>query len=524
MARRKDAMDVREVLRQMRMGEGNRAIARRVHSCRKTIARYRAWAIDAGLLEGELPDAGVLENLLKEADQFMNSRAKSKVEPYREIVEDMHKQNFSKRVIYERLKENHGFEGSYTGVIRFISRLEKANPQVYIRIEVEAGAQSQVDFGYGGLIYDSEEDRLRRAWIFVMVLSHSRHQFAQFVFDQGIDTWIDLHRRAFEWFGGVSREVIMDNLKAAITKASFYDPIVQRTYREFAEHYGFIISPCKVRTPEHKGKVECGGVKYIKNNFLPGRQLKDIIKANVQLLAWCQEVAGKRIHGTTKQRPLEVFEGIEKHALLPLPKEPYEVVSWKECKLHPDCHVVFDGSYYSAPYKHVGESLWVKGTDKTVQIFLNYEQVAMHCRAKRKGEWQTNTAHLPPEKVAYLMHTPKWCYEKAKEIGESTKEFIERLLADKPLNRLRAAQGILRLADKYGKVRLEAACKRALAYDELYYSAVSRILEKGLDKEPFEIQMTLPYSKQSPKYVRSWSEFFSGKDEIDNAEPVGTTS
>ena len=524
MARRKDAMDVREVLKQLRMGEKNRAIAKRVHSCRKTIAKYRQWATDAGLLEGELPDAGVLDNLLKEADKFTSSRNKSKVEPYREIVEEMYKQNWTRQVIYDRLKENHGFDGSYTGVKRFISRLEKANPEVYIRIEVEPGREAQVDFGYGGLIYDPEENRLRKTWIFVMVLSHSRHEFAQFVFDQSVETWIDLHRRAFEWFGGVPEEVVLDNLKAAIIKACFYDQVVQRTYREFAEHYGFMISPCKVRTPEHKGKVECGGVKYIKNNFLPGREIKDIEKANVQLLTWCAEVAGKRVHGTIKQKPLEVFEGVEKQALLPLPQEPYEFVTWKECKLHPDCHVVFEGSYYSVPYEYVGQYLWVKGTEKTVRIFLNHEQVAMHCRATRKGQWQTNTDHLPPEKVAYFKHTPKWCYEKAKEIGEGTEEFIERLLTERPLNRLRTAQGIIRLADKYGKIRLEAACKRALAYDELYYSAVSRILKKGLDKEPYELQMTLPYSKQTPKYVRPWKEFFSEKEEITNAEPVGTTS
>jgi transposase len=425
-------------------------------------------------------------------------------------------------VIFNRLKDNHGFNGSYSSVRRFILHLEATNPKAFIRIEVEPGAQAQVDFGYGGEIYDPEEKRMRRAWIFVMVLSHSRHQFAQFVFDQSIETWIDLHRRAFNWFGGIPREIVIDNLKAGIARVCFYDPAIQRTYLEFAEHYGFMISPCKIKKPEHKGKVEAGGVKYIKNNFLPGRELRDIIRANVQLLTWCVETAGNRIHGTTKQKPIKVFEEFEKQALLALPSEPYEIVTWKECKLHPDCHIVFEGGYYSVPYRFIGQYLWVCGTDKTVSIFMNHEQVAMHSRATRKGQWQTNNEHLPPEKVAYLMHTPTWCCEKAKEIGECTGEFIERLLGDRPLNRLRAAQGVLGLANKYGKDRLEAACKRALAYDELYYSAISRILEKGLDKESVQLQMSLPYSKQTPKYARSWEEFFSSdKEEIANAEPAG---
>ena len=520
MARRKDVMDVREVLRQLRMGEGNRAIARRMRSCRKTIAKYRMWAEERGLLEGDLPEAGVLDKVLKETDSF--NPTISKVEPYREIVEEMRKNNFSGKVIFDRLRDEHGFPGSYTGVIRFLSRLEAANPEAYIRIEVAPGAQAQVDFGYAGEMYDPEEKRLRRAWVFTMVLSHSRHQYAQFVFDQTIETWIDLHRRAFEWFGGVPKEIVLDNLKAAIVRACFYDPAVQRTYREFAEHYGFMISPCKVATPEHKGKAECGGVKYIKNNFLPGRKLQDIIKNGVQLLTWCVETAGKRIHGTTKQQPLEVFERVEKQALLPLPSEPYEIVSWKEAKLHPDCHIEFEGAYYSAPYQLVGQYVWVCGTDKVVTIFQDHQQVAMHCKAKRKGEWVTVNEHLPPEKVAYLMHTPTWCYNKAKEIGKATEEFIGRLLADRPLNRLRTAQGILRLAnnEKYGPNRLEAACKRALAYDELLYGTVKRILDKGLDKEPFEQQLSLPYSTKPPKYARKWEEFFTPKEAIVDAEPV----
>jgi len=219
-------------------------------------------------------------------------------------------------------------------------------------------------------------------------------------------------------------------------------------------------------------------------------------------LLWCME-KGKRIHGTTKRVPLEVFDEVEKEALLPLPEEPFEICTWKECKLHPDCHIVFDGSYYSAPHRLIGNKLWVRATTKEVRLFFEHKQVAMHLRAERKGERVTLQDHLPPEKVAYIMQAPSWCRERAKQIGENTGSFIETLLSDKPLNRLRTAQGVLRLAHKYGPRRLENACEKALFYNELRYGAVKTILEKGLDKENLpERAVSIPSSPG--RFVRSW--------------------
>ena len=224
-------------------------------------------------------------------------------------------------------------------------------------------------------------------------------------------------------------------------------------------------------------------------------------------MLWCME-KGKRIHGTTKRVPLEVFDEVEKEALRPLPECPFEICEWKGCKLHPDCHVVFDGSYYSVPHRLIGKKLWVRAMTKEVRIFYEHKQVAMHLRAKRKGERITLQDHLPPEKVAHIMKTPSWCRRRAKEIGKNTSSFVETLLSNKPLNRLRAAQGVLRLAHKYGPRRLESACSRALYYNEFSYGAVKTILEKGLDKE--ELQKTTSLRSSSGKFARSWIDFVRG--------------
>jgi len=500
--RRLEVVDVREILRQLRMKESDRRIASRTGASRSTVAKYHNWAEEKKLLGDILPEPGTLDNLLKEVEDIVVNTQVSKAEPYRELIEKMIREyGCTGQVIFERLRENHGFEGSYWSIIRFIRRLEEKEPEAFIRMEVAPGDQAQVDFGYAGKMFSPIEKRLQSAWGFVMTLSCSRHQFGKFVFDQKVETWLSLHREAFEFLGGVPREIVLDNLKAAIVKVALYDPHVHRAYLELAEHYGFLISPCRVRTPRHKGKVEAGGIKYLKNNFLPGRSFIDIDEANEKVLLWCME-KGKRVHGTTKRIPLEVFDEVEKKALLPLPEEPFEISTWKESKLHPDCHIVFGGSYYSAPHRLIGKSLWVRATAKEIRLFFEHKQVAMHLRARRKGERVTLKDHLPPEKVAYIMQTPSWLRERAKQIGENTGLFIETLLSDKPLNRLRTAQGVLRLCHKYGPRRLENACERALFYNELRYGAVKRILEKGFNKEKIQQVVSIPFS--SAKFARSW--------------------
>ena len=273
----------------MRIGESNRQISRRTGLNRRTVAKYRKWASEKGLLENTLPKLEVVDKLLKEADVIVPAKvAVSKAEPYRELIEKFREYGCTAQVVFERLRDNHDFQGSYSSISRFIKRLENKEPDAFIRMETAPGKQAQVDFGYAGKMFNPVEKKIQRAWGFVMTLSCSRHQFGKFVFDQKVETWLSLHREAFEFFGGVPGEIVLDNLKAAIVKAVLYEPHVHRTYLELAEHYGFLISPCKVRTPRHKGKVEAG-VKYLKNNFLPGRTFIDIDEANEKLLLWCME-------------------------------------------------------------------------------------------------------------------------------------------------------------------------------------------------------------------------------------------
>ncbi len=506
--RRHEVTDVREVVRRLHLGEPERRIARELGLSRNTVASYRRWAERHALLSGPLPDAATLAALLRPPARERPPHEQSTVAPFKEQVVGWRQQGVEGQAIFQLLVEQHGFAGSYSSVKRFLRRLEPAAPRATVRIETPPGHEAQVDFGPAGLLFDPDAGRCRKAWAFVMTLSYSRHEYVEFVFDQTVATWCRCHRAAFEWFHGVPRRVVIDNLKAAIVHAVWHDPEVQRVYRECAEHYGFLIAPCRPRTPEHKGKVEQGGVHYVTRNCLAGRAFRDVHDANGHALRWCLDTAGRRIHGTIKQQPLVLFETVERAALLPLPATPWLPVTWKQAKLHPDCHVVFAGAYYSAPHRLIGHRLWVRATASQVQLFHEHALVATHLAA-RPGQRRTLHEHLPPDKVHFLLQTPRWCQEQAAAIGPTCAAFLAQLLGDRPLDRLRGAQGVLRLAQRYGAARLEAACARAAAAGEYRYLTVKTILAAGLDRQPhLEFSPAPAAPAPVPRHARPWTDFF----------------
>jgi transposase len=474
-------MDIRELVRRLQRGQSNRAVAKALGIDRKTVARYRTWAAEQGLLTGPLPPLGELHQLLagtmKSTPPPQNV---SSVEPYRDVVIQLRQQGVERAAIWERLKER-GYTGSYSSVYRFVRQLEPPTPDVTVRVETRPGEEAQVDFGFAGRLIDPETGELRKAWVFVMTLSWSRHQYVEFVWDQQVATWLLLHRHAFTFLGGVPERVVIDNLKAGIARACWHEPQAQQAYRECAEHYGFLITPCRPRTPQHKGKVEQGGVHYVKRNFLAGREPTTRPQANRDVRRWVLTVAGQRIHGTTKERPLDRF-ALERAALQPLPATPYDLAVWKQVKLHRDCYVVFEGAYYSAPFRLVGQQLWVRGGTQAVQIYTtDYQLVATHARAQRPGQRLTNRAHLPAHKVPGLMLTRESCRQQAAEFGPATRQVVDGLLDHRPEDRLRTAGRLLRLGERFSPARLEAACARALRFDDPTYMTIKRVLEQGLD-------------------------------------------
>jgi len=485
-------MDIQEIVRRLRAGQSDRAIHQDLGLHRDTVRKYRQWAEEQGLLEGEMPGLETLHDLVEESlPQVRPPQNESSVEPYRAVVEQLRQERVEIKAIYQRLQER-GYAGSYQSVWRFVRRLEPGLPEATVRVERGPGEEAQVDFGYAGKMVDPATGSLRRAWGFVMTLAYSRHQYVEFVFDQQVGTWLECHRHAFEFFGGVPRRLVIDNLKAAILRACWDDPQVQQSYRECAEHYGFLIAPNRPRTPEHKGKVEQGGVHYMKRNFLGGREPTLITQANREVRTWCMTTAGGRVHGTTKEAPLARFV-VEREQLQPLPKSPYDMGIWKVLKLHRDCHVVFEGAYYSAPFTHIGQQVRIRGGNKQVRIYtLDYQLLATHERAEQPGVRRTHPRHLPPEKLPGWLLNREACQEEAATLGPATVQVVQTLLDDPILDRLPTVGRLLRLRTRFGDARLEAACQRALAFDDPSYKTVKRILTEGLDV------MTLTSSAHPP--------------------------
>jgi transposase len=472
----------RQVLVRMRHGDSDRELARSHYMGRRKLAMLRTLAEHHGWL---LPDAPLPEDA--EIAQALGpvrqpASTVSSLQAHRSLIASWVEQRVPGTAILAALRREHGYTGSYSSVYRMIVAINTSRPpEATVPLSFAPGEAAQVDFGAGPMLPDAE-GVVMRTWAFVMTLAFSRHQYVEFVWDQTVATWLGCHRRAFEWFGAVPSRLIIDNPKCAITRACAYDPVVQRAYAECAEGYGFRIDPCPPADPAKKGIVEAG-VKYVKGNFLPLRKFRDLTDLNAQAHQWVVHEAGQRIHGTTRKAPLALFE-IERPLMRPLPAIAPDLGTWHKVTVHRDCHVAHQRILYSVPFALVGKTLWLRATDTSITLYDDYRLVASHVRSDRPGERRTVRDHLPPEARAFLAHDRQWCLEQARRVGPACTQLIDLLLSDHILERLRAAQGILRLHESYGGSRLEAACARALAHGSPHYRTVKTILLGGFDRHP----------------------------------------
>lgn len=474
---------VRQIIQRLRLGESDRGIARSERVGRPKVASIRCVAAECGWLDpaGPLPEDATLAEQLGAPRRPPQSV--SSVEPFRAQVLAWHAQGIAATTMQRTLARMHGYTGSVHAVYRFLEREGASLPPATVILDFAAGEMAQVDFGQGPLITERRTGEVIKTWVFVMTLAWSRHQYAEIVRDQKVETWLACHRHAFEWLNGCPAKVRIDNPKCAITRACYYEPEVQRSYGQLALGYGFSIDPCPVRDPKKKGRVE-SGVKYVKSGFLALRTFHSLEQANEELRAWILGEAGNRIHGTTRERPLTLFTQTEQALLQPLPAIAPECPAWAKAKVHGNCHVQLDRCHYSVPFRLIRETLWLEIAPSVVRIYREHELVAVHPRLFKPGDRSTVQDHLPPDAVAYLMRDPQWCLAQAKTIGPACLALVESLFAHRVLDHLRAAQGVLRLAEGFGPKRLEAACARALNFGTPTYRTVKQILKQGLDQQP----------------------------------------
>lgn len=488
---------LQEVVRLHRLGNSQRAIAAKLKMGRDTIRAYLAALDTAFLLDGspeDLPDAAALSTAVDEAQVAAPTpHQSSSAEAWRDEIVALRSRGAGPKSIHDYLKLHaEAFDCSYSSIKRFcrqLSRSEGPRPtDVAIPVVTLPGDVAQVDYCYGGKRYDPAQGVLRKTWIFIMTLGHSRLTYAEFVYSQSVESWIESHINAFEFFGGVPRVVVPDNLKAAVIKKAFScdaDDVLNRSYRELARAYGFQIDPTPIRSPQKKGKVE-RDAKYIEDNFLATLPDVDVPGAQCRLLRWLVEVAAKRIHGTLKKAPQAIFDQEEASELTPLPKQRWKPVIWKPVTVHRDCHVQIDGAMYSVPWRFLSQRVWARCTAKQIEIFA---QDAVLCRHRRgiRGKRYTIESHLPEGRRDLRERSRAHWERRAALLGKPIALLVNRIFeSDDVLLNLRRVQQIVTLLDGYPKERACRAAERALHFGSLEYGAIKKILRKGLDLQPLD--------------------------------------
>ena len=532
MSQKRTEMDqLQELVRLHRMGTGCREVARLLGISPNTERQYREILAAEGLLAGAveaLPELAELKvAVAKHLGEKRTPQQTSSVERWRETVQAMMGKDATPKAIYDCLRlEHQEFAGSLSAIKRLYVRLRGEQPveatDIALPVVSGPGEIAQVDFGYVGKLYDPAQGVLRKAWVFVMVLTYSRHLFARVVFDQRVTTWMALHVEAFAHFGGVVETVVPDNLKAAVVRAAFgfsEEPALNRSYRELARHYGFKIDPTPPYSPEKKGGVE-SAVKYVKRNFFTPRDFTDIHDANRRLDAWTIEIAGQRLHGTTHQRPLERFE-TEKAHLRPLPPRPFECVQWKQVTVHTDSQIEFERRLYPVPWRLMGKKVWVQAPPKTIAVYWEDTRVATHQRNKPVPP-EVYDQYLPEQRSPLRYRSQSFWTARAERLGDDVVAYVREVFAcDDVLSQLRTVQAVVTHLETFPIARAQAACRRAQYYGNYTYPGVRDILRQGLDREPLPVAV-IPAATptERPRYARRIDELLQLpllKEDIDDA-------
>jgi transposase len=395
-------------------------------------------------------------------------------DPWREQIQEALERGLTIQRIYQDLVSERQFGGSYHAVRRFVLRRVGSQELPFRRMECMPGHELQVDFGQGAWVM--ENGKRRRPHLFRGVLSHSRKAYSEAVWRQTSESFIRCLENAFRHFGGVTATVVIDNLKAGVLQADWYDPELNPNLEEFARHYGTVILPTKPAMPQHKGKVEAG-VKYAQNNAVAGRKFDSLLAQNRFLCDWEKNVADTRIHGTTRRQVGKFFEEVERPALRPLPAGLFPVFEEARRTVHRDGYVEFKRAYYSAPPEYVGRQVWVRQEPRLLRVYnTRREQIALHALAE-PGKFTTDPAHLHSRKRHIIERGADYLLERCRLIGPMTGTWAEAMHQTRGPQSLRVMQGLLQLAEKHPPVELEKAASVATHHGTWRLRDLKRLLD-----------------------------------------------
>lgn len=401
--------------------------------------------------------------------------------PWVEVIDAKLSQGLSAQRIYQDLVTEHGFAGSYSSVQRFVRRRVRGRPLPMRRLECAPGQEAQVDFGKGAPVVTPDGKR-RRPHLFRIVLSHSRKAYSEVVYRQTTENFLRCLENAFWDFGGVPETVVLDNLKAAVKQADWFDPDLNPKVQSFCAHYGVAMLPTKPRTPRHKGKIE-RGVGYAQNNALKGHTFGSLEAQNRHLHDWESSVADTRIHGTTRAQVGKVFAEVERPCLKPLPAQRFPCFQEGQRRVNRDGHVEVDKAYYSAPPEYLGRPVWVRWDARIVRIFnQRMEPLATHIK-REPGRFSTHPGHIASEKISGIERGTTWLLSKASRIGPHTAAWAEAMLQSRGIEGVRVLMGLISLAGRHSSANLEEACARAHTHGAYRLRTLRQLLQRRVPRQ-----------------------------------------
>jgi transposase len=505
-------IDVKEVLRRWMAGQSNREIAKATGVNRKTVARYVAMAKALGVgSEHALDDNAVhaVAQAVQARPEVSPSEEWAEVARHRERISEwlMRKRPLRLRKIHTLLVRD-GVSASYATLRRYaMTELGWSKKQPTVRLEDPPPAQeAQVDFGQMGIILDAETGKHRKLWVLIITLSFSRYMFVWPTFAQTTEVVCDALDRAWRFFGGVPHTIIPDNMKAIVRTPDALSPVLVEAFVDYVQARGFFVDPARVRSPKDKPRVE-NQVPYVRESWFDGETFASLEDARQSAEHWCREVAGARVHGTTRRVPRECYEAEEKVAMLPPPTEPFDVPLWAEAKVHPDHHIQVRRALYSVPTRYLHRKVRVRVDRTLVRIYLGAELIKVHPR-KQPGGRSTDPSDYPADKAAYALRSVDAALDRARQRGEHIGLFAERLLGGPlPWSRMRQAYALLRLCDKYGDGRVEALCQSSLAFDVVDVHRLTRMLKSATKPPAPDSSGGRVVQLRSPRFARSADQF-----------------
>jgi transposase len=492
---------IKEVLRlHFEHQQSARQIAKSCGIARSTVKEYLDRTQKTGIpwpLPAEWDDAA-LENRLFPPVPLIPPE-KRQMPPMEYLHQERKKKGVTLQLLWHEYKEGNPEGYQYSQYCELYRKwLDKLD--VCLRQEYRAGEKLFVDYAGQTLpIHDPLTGQTQEAYLFVATLGASNYTFAEATLTQDLPSWIQSHVHAFEFFNGVAEILVPDNLKTGVNHPCRYEPDINPTYSDLAEHYGAVVIPTRIAKPKDKAKVESAVLiaeRWIlaalrNQRFFSLEELNQAIREKLQDF---NHRKFQKLDATRK----ELFENLDRPALNPLPEKPYEYADWKKARVNIDYHIEVDGHYYSVPYQLVKESVEIRFTSTTVEVLFKNRRVASHARSYRRGGFTTLKEHMPKAHQQYLEWTPSRIIRWAAQAGPHTEKLVTQILESKPHPQqgFRSCLGIIRLGKQYPKERLEAACAYALSIHGFSYKSVQSILKNGLDQKhtllPKRQESTLP--------------------------------